>query len=524
MNTQFTYYAFISYKREDERWARWLQKKLESYGFPVGLRKENPALPAKIRPVFRDQSELSGGNLNEEIAKSLDGSKFLIVICSPRAAKSPWVSKEIQYFIDHGRENRIIPFIIGGTPNSADPADECFPESLRQLSGERELLGININEMGRDAAAIKVIARMFSLRFDNLWQRHERTKRRRRWTTLAIVLLFAFVSFAVGVIMTYQNSQIKAERDRAEKQTDIANKERNRANAERDKVLTANRLLAQAKDSIQLQSNMLVNANHDLKESNRHLAEERDNVRKANIDIQKEQIRLNAEKAEKMYSDGQILPALRLITQWLPSSEHPNIPEVPEAVSVLDKIMAHLEEVIYNGMAEYREVDFLPGEEGMLSNDGRWYAFADQGLFYLYDCHNQEIFNLQGEGFTDDYKFYFTNDNKTLIGKGIYGCNAWDIASKTICHNEQVDSLNIMMDIGQLDFDEYYGYNFKDISFLPKYEATGQTWENYYIISWETGDSVIFPDAIKKSEDNNSYTISSYFFLSPKEDYSQRKI
>jgi hypothetical protein len=25
------YYAFISYKREDEKWARWLQRKLESY-------------------------------------------------------------------------------------------------------------------------------------------------------------------------------------------------------------------------------------------------------------------------------------------------------------------------------------------------------------------------------------------------------------------------------------------------------------------------------------------------------------
>lgn len=35
---RFTYYAFISYKREDEKWTIWLQKKLESYGFPVALR------------------------------------------------------------------------------------------------------------------------------------------------------------------------------------------------------------------------------------------------------------------------------------------------------------------------------------------------------------------------------------------------------------------------------------------------------------------------------------------------------
>lgn len=176
---QFQYYAFISYKREDEKWAKWLQKKLESYGFPVALRKDNPTLPKKIYPIFRDQSELSGGNLKEEIEKGLAGSKYLVVICSPRAAQSPWVSKEVQYFIDNGKEESIIPFIIGGIPNSRTPEDECFPEGLRQLSGEKEILGININEMGRDAAAIKVIARMFGIRFDTLWQRHERAKRRR---------------------------------------------------------------------------------------------------------------------------------------------------------------------------------------------------------------------------------------------------------------------------------------------------------------------------------------------------------
>lgn len=141
--TEFKYFAFISYKREDEKWAKWLQNKLESYNLPTALRKKQPSLPAKIRPVFRDQSELSGGNLKEEIEKGLSSSKYLIVVCSTRAAKSPWVSKEVQWFIDHGRENDIIPFIVGGTANASNPEDECFPEGLRKLSGERELLGIN---------------------------------------------------------------------------------------------------------------------------------------------------------------------------------------------------------------------------------------------------------------------------------------------------------------------------------------------------------------------------------------------
>ena len=215
-NNVYEYFAFISYKREDEKWAKWLQKKLESYSLPTALRKQNPTLPNKIRPVFRDQSELSGGNLKAEIEKGLKNSKFLIVICSPRSAKSPWVSKEVQFFIDNGRSEFIIPFIIGGTPNATDPDDECFPEGLRQLKGEKELLGININEMGRDAAAIKVIARMFDLRFDVLWQRHKRSKHLRNlfWIIalgliVLSVVIFAAVLFNKNKVIESQNSQLQ---------------------------------------------------------------------------------------------------------------------------------------------------------------------------------------------------------------------------------------------------------------------------------------------------------------------------
>lgn len=319
MNTthqEYTYFAFISYKREDEKWAKWLQKKLESYGFPVSLRKENPSLPAKIRPIFRDQSELSGGNLKEEIEKGLAGSKYLIVICSPRAAKSPWVSKEVQYFIDHGKEEYIIPFIIGGYPNAANPEDECFPEGLRQLSGEREILGVNINEMGRDAAAIKVIARMFCLRFDTLWQRHERAKRRKRFAVVISVILFAIVGFGVGAYMIYLNTQIIAERDRAEIQTMIANNERNRANIERDNALKANINLAQAKDSILMQANIIVQANKNLEKSIRDLAIERDHVLKANLGMRKNQGRTIAEKARSLMDDGDIHTALTILWEF----------------------------------------------------------------------------------------------------------------------------------------------------------------------------------------------------------------
>lgn len=181
MNDNKKYLAFISYKREDEKWAGWLQEVIERYRLPVSLKRKRPELPARCRPLFRDSTDLCGGVLADVIKRGLDNSKYLIVICSPRAAFSQWVCKEVQEFIDSGRANDIIPFIIEGNPNSSDHSKECFPESLRTLCGtQSEVLGINVNENGREAAAVKVIARMLGLDFDSLWQRHRKTEEQER--------------------------------------------------------------------------------------------------------------------------------------------------------------------------------------------------------------------------------------------------------------------------------------------------------------------------------------------------------
>lgn len=209
MSTDKEYFAFISYKREDEKWAEWLQHKLEHYRLPVNVRKENAALPQTIRPIFKDTSELAAGVLAEEIRNALENSKFLIVVCSPRAAQSEWVGKEVQTFIDMGRSDKIIPFIIGGTPFSQDPKEECFPSALLNLPKEQELLGVNINEMGRDAAVVKVVARMFDLKFDTLWQRYEREQKRRRMGIIGGISALAILAFVIAGIFISLNKQLQ---------------------------------------------------------------------------------------------------------------------------------------------------------------------------------------------------------------------------------------------------------------------------------------------------------------------------
>lgn len=213
--TEYKYLAFISYKREDEEWAKWLQHKLEHYRLPTSVRKLNPALPERVRPIFKDTTDLAGGVLVKAIEEALKLSRYLIVICSPRSAQSVWVCKEVQEFIDSGREQYIIPFIVEGEPNSLNIATECYPKNLRDLSGERELLGININEMGRDAAAIKVVARILCINFDTLWQRWKREKKNRRRIVVTSSILGVIISLTITCILLRQSRMLQINQARA---------------------------------------------------------------------------------------------------------------------------------------------------------------------------------------------------------------------------------------------------------------------------------------------------------------------
>lgn len=211
---RYSYYAFISYKREDERWAGWLQRQLENYRIPSVIRKQNINIPQKIYPVFRDKTDLTGGKILELLHKELEDSQYLIVICSPNSATSPWVSKEVQYFIDMGREDFIIPFIVEGQPFAQDPEKECFPEILR-TGVESELLGISVKELGRRQAFLRVVATLLSLRFDQLVMRDQRRRRKRQRLCIILTMLF-FMLAGAGIwynvphseyyrLYTYQN-------------------------------------------------------------------------------------------------------------------------------------------------------------------------------------------------------------------------------------------------------------------------------------------------------------------------------
>jgi len=146
------YIAFISYRHtdneeEDRQWATWLHQQLETYDIPAELigktNQRGEIIPERIYPVFRDEVSLpADADLGKAIIRALDASRFLVVLCSPRAVQSRYLKEEVTHFKATGKSDRVIAALILGEPNAStdpakpeDPEDvrtlECFPEPLR---------------------------------------------------------------------------------------------------------------------------------------------------------------------------------------------------------------------------------------------------------------------------------------------------------------------------------------------------------------------------------------------------------
>ena len=189
------YTAFISYNSKDDRWAKWLQRKLEAYSMPVVIRNEKDEVvrreekPKKLR-VFRYRADLNTVSLNEGLAKELDDARWLIVICSPNSAKSAWVGKEILHFLETGRRDHILPFIVSGTSYS-DDENECLNPVLKAAFPKGDILGVNIDDYGDDPriyrkrkALVRTVSMLIEVpdAYSYLWNRY----RMRFWEGVAL--------------------------------------------------------------------------------------------------------------------------------------------------------------------------------------------------------------------------------------------------------------------------------------------------------------------------------------------------
>jgi hypothetical protein len=185
------YKAFISYSHKDSEFAMWLHKKLESWSVPKDLvnRATNIGnVPRTLRPIFRDRDDFSGGHsLKEATLKALDESEFLIVLCSPKAAKSSYVAEEVRQFKLMGKADRVIPVILAGEPG--DSEQECFPVTIKYTLDENGELSDELAEPiapdardkgdGKSRALAKVVAGLLGVTFDDIIKREDISRKRR---------------------------------------------------------------------------------------------------------------------------------------------------------------------------------------------------------------------------------------------------------------------------------------------------------------------------------------------------------
>lgn len=223
------YWAFISYSHRDAGTAARAQRWLETYRIPpwlAGSRAAGGEIPLHLKPVFRDRDELqAGADLRSTVREALGRSRYLIVVCSPDAARSAWVSQEIVEFKQLHGESRVLALIAAGEPFASRmpgrEEEECFPAALRfALAPDGEPRGAALEPIAADLrpqgdgerlAMLKLVAGMIGVGVDELVRRDAQRRARR-------MALVAGASVAGMVVMAMLTANAVQSRNEAHRQ------------------------------------------------------------------------------------------------------------------------------------------------------------------------------------------------------------------------------------------------------------------------------------------------------------------
>lgn len=214
------YIAFISYSRKDKDIAEWLHKKLESYKLPdeERIREIFPFEGKYFRPVFLDTLDLHVEErpFNDRIKVALQNTSYLIVLCSRNSAASPFVDKEIRYFLKSHENNvtRIVPIFIdevnGSIPEAFDRTSimqRHFPIYNSRLSGNSE---------ANNYCFYQIISYILGINFSNIYNRYEiqtlkqqKSRQKKIIATIISLLLLLSVAIGYGYYLHLKNNEIQ---------------------------------------------------------------------------------------------------------------------------------------------------------------------------------------------------------------------------------------------------------------------------------------------------------------------------
>ncbi|TIX49708.1 TIR domain-containing protein [Alteraurantiacibacter aquimixticola] len=213
------YRAFMSYSHADERIAGRLHRWLESYRLPhsvIGKSTARGEVPRNLSPIFRDRNELpASDSLHEEVSGALSQSACLIVLCSPSARASRWVSQEIALFRSLHPDRPVLAALIDGEPG------EAFPEALVAPGPDgvaREPIAADFRRQGdgQRLARLKIAAGVAGLALDELVQRDVQRQLRRAVaitgaSAASVVLLLTLLVLAINARNEAEHQRQQAE-------------------------------------------------------------------------------------------------------------------------------------------------------------------------------------------------------------------------------------------------------------------------------------------------------------------------
>jgi hypothetical protein len=198
------YRAFLSYSHRDASFAARLHRRLEAYVLPSRLGANR-----RLSPIFKDREELPAArDLSDQVRAALTASDCLIVACSPAAAASPWVAREIETFRTLHPGRPILAALIQGEPT------EAFPAVLYEGGVEPLAADFRKDGDGDRLAFLKLVAGIAGVGVDQLIQR-DAQRRLRGVMAVTAVALVAVVAMG-GMTFVALEARAEAERQRAE--------------------------------------------------------------------------------------------------------------------------------------------------------------------------------------------------------------------------------------------------------------------------------------------------------------------
>lgn len=263
----FANLAFISYSRRSEaELASRLQRDLERYAIPGAIECDRSLLARQkyLRPVFRDHTDLNVHTESfwNEIERELARTRFLIVLCSPAAAASEYVDREVASFVEshEGNLDLVLPIIAAGDITATNGPEACLPPAL---APHREIFLARNLPLAGDCTPkelmLKTASWMLRVEYDALYRQHRYRQGRQR---LLIGGISAAVLCVIGALAwkSWSDSQLAEQRRIENRQIDEERqKQASRAAAEEARATTkaylANiRLAARAMDQGNLEA------------------------------------------------------------------------------------------------------------------------------------------------------------------------------------------------------------------------------------------------------------------------------